>query len=107
MIIRFCVNVKWIGNPNKHINIEYRNILENYNNTKQINISEYDLQNNPLEVGAIQPLYDRNKSGFKCNQFNWNLAKFYWFDHLRVEIMKNRVWNSYLCNWKTGPKKVF
>ena len=21
--------------------------------------------------------------------------------------MKNRVWNSYLCNWKTGPKKVF
>ena len=26
---------------------------------------------------------------------------------LRVEIMKNRVWNSYLCNWKTGPKKVF
>ena len=82
LIIRFCVNVKWIGNPNKHINIEYRNILENYNNTKQINISEYDLQTNPLEVGAIQPLYDRNKSGFKCNQFNWNLAKFYWFDHL-------------------------
>ena len=26
---------------------------------------------------------------------------------LRVDIMKNRVWNSYLCNWKTGPKKVF
>ena len=26
---------------------------------------------------------------------------------LRVDIMKNRVWNRYLCNWKTGPKKVF
>ena len=26
---------------------------------------------------------------------------------LRVDSMKNRVWNSYLCNWKTGPKKVF
>ena len=26
---------------------------------------------------------------------------------LRVDIMKNRVWNSYLCNWKTGPKKRF
>ena len=22
---------------------------------------------------------------------------------LRVDSMKNRVWNSYLCNWKTGP----
>ena len=20
--------------------------------------------------------------------------------------MKNRVWHSYLCNWKTAPKKV-
>ena len=24
-------------------------------------------------------------------------------EELRVDSMKNRVWNSYLCNWKTGP----
>ena len=26
---------------------------------------------------------------------------------LRVDIMKNRVWHNYLCNWKTAPKKFF
>ena len=25
-------------------------------------------------------------------------------NNLRVKIIKNRVWNGYLCNWKTGPK---
>ena len=27
--------------------------------------------------------------------------------HLRVDTMKNRSWNEYLCNQKNGPKKYF
>ena len=38
-----------------------------------------------------------------CRSINSIISK----DILRVDSMKNRVWNSYLCNWKTDPKKVF
>ena len=37
---------------------------------------------------------------------SWGIDKIEAMTMLRVEIMKNRIWNSYLCNWKTGPKKV-
>ena len=35
------------------------------------------------------------------------MERFFKISNLRVDGMKNRVWNSYICNWKTGPKKVF
>ena len=74
LIIRFLVNVKLIGTPNKNINGEFRNILENYNNSKPIDINLFDLQTNASQIGAIQPLYKRHESGFKCNQFEWKLV---------------------------------
>ena len=53
-------------------------------------------QNALMKVNSRQWIIDKYSSSRGRHPGKW----------LRVD-MKNRVWNSYLCKWKTGPKKVF
>ena len=41
---------------------------------------------------------------FICNVDNKGNTCWHYVADLRVEEMKNRVWNNYPSNWKTGPK---